>query len=175
MVGAAALVLCFVVACGSSESEEGGSQAEGWLVVQEQHAALMALRDEAAAIRAEIDAGVEGDENTGLSPEEALLQVERRLAAKDEEIADSADEFSGDLVAGNDDSSGELECQHRRAVGHHPGYLAEVSLQVGQQLWVVDLQELQEAGAPIFGPKPHRDFPPSLETAGFDYSPPRCT
>jgi len=98
LVGAAALVLCFVVACGSSESEEGTSQAEGWLVVQEQHAALMALRDEAAAIRAEIDAGVEGDEDTGLSPEEALLQVERRLAAKDKEIADSADEFSGGLV-----------------------------------------------------------------------------
>ena len=98
-VGAMLLLLC-VVACGPSEKEvAAAAQAEAWTALQEEHVVLTGLRGELAASRAEITAGPEGDEETGLSPEEHAIQLEKKAAEQEERINEAADEFSTTLVA----------------------------------------------------------------------------
>lgn len=98
-VGAMLWVLC-VVACGPSEEEAAlAAQTEAWAALQEEHAVLAGLREELAATRAEIAAGPEGDEDTGLSPEEHTMQLEDKAADQEKEVNRVADEFSTTLVA----------------------------------------------------------------------------
>ncbi len=96
-VGAALMMLC-VVGCGPSEEEAASAaQAEAWATLQEDHAVLAGLRAELNATRAEIAAGPEGDEDTGLSPEEHTLQLENRAADQEKEVNQMADGFSTTL------------------------------------------------------------------------------
>ncbi len=98
-VGTLALVLCFVGACGPTEQEtRAEEESQEWSVLQEEHATLTTQRDELKAIRDEIVAGVKGDEETGMSPEEALLQLEKRGGEKEAEVNKAADTFSNNLV-----------------------------------------------------------------------------
>lgn len=98
-VGAMVLALSFVGACGPSEKETRAEEEnQEFSVLEEEHAALTVIRDELNAIREEIAAGVEGDETTGLSPEEALLQLEQSAADKETEVNSAADIFSTNVV-----------------------------------------------------------------------------
>jgi hypothetical protein len=95
----AVLLVLFVVACGPSEEEvASAAQAEAWTALQEEHAVLVGLRGELTATRAEIDAGPEGDEDTGLSPEEQAMQLEEKAAEQEAAVNEKADAFSTTLV-----------------------------------------------------------------------------
>ena len=98
-VSAMVLALSFVGACGPTEEEtRAEEESQEWSLLQEEHAALTAQRDELNTIREEIEAGVEGDEETGMSPEEARLQLEKRSAEKEAAVNEAADRFSNNLV-----------------------------------------------------------------------------
>ena len=98
-VCAMVLALCFVGACGPTEEETRAvEESQEWSILQEEHAALTAQREDLNTIREEITAGVEGDEETGMSPEEALLQLEKRGEEKEAEVNEAADAFSNNLV-----------------------------------------------------------------------------
>ena len=97
-VGAMLIVLC-AAACGPNEEEVAAAEQEtGWVTIQEEHAALSGLRGELNATRAEIAAGPEGDEDTGLSPEEATLQLEQKAAEQEGTVNNAADVFNTNLV-----------------------------------------------------------------------------
>jgi len=98
LVGAIVLAMGFI-ACGSSEEASSGDEKTAdWAAVQQEHDALMELRATVAQTRAEIAAGPEGDEATGLSPEEALLQLQAKAEEQQDAVNAAADAFNTTLV-----------------------------------------------------------------------------
>ena len=79
-------------------------------------------------------------------------------------------------VSGDDDAAIELEGQNGRAVWHGGYEPFEIALKVGQQMRVIDLQQLNEACALVLGPEPHESPPRLRRTPSvWNYSPPRWT
>jgi len=93
-----ALLLGFVSACGGGDEGAADDQAQEWQVIQDEYAQLSAVRAELAEMRAQVAAGVEGDEDTGLSPEEALENLKAEVAEKVNEVNTASENFVGNLV-----------------------------------------------------------------------------
>jgi hypothetical protein len=99
LLAALALVVGLVSGCGAGEEELAAQEQEQeWQVIQDEYAGLSALRAELAEMRGRVEAGVEGDEETGLSPEEALENLKSEVDAKVAEVNSASETFVGNLV-----------------------------------------------------------------------------